>query len=93
MRRFLQRSALTFLDRSGLSKIIRGGQNGWAHSSDEILNSRANLCRGKVSGGIAQLVERLVRKKFWPFLAVIRILPRSERKPGFFTGKSGSPKR
>ena len=40
-----------------------GGQNGWGTSSDEILNLRANLCAEKSSGGIAQLVERLVRNE------------------------------
>ena len=29
MRRFLQRSALTFLDRSGLTENYQGGRTGW----------------------------------------------------------------
>ena len=41
-----------------------GGQNVWAHNSDEILSLRDKLWRKKeFRGGIAQLVERLVRNE------------------------------
>ncbi len=52
-----------FLDRSGLTENHRGGQNGWGGRFLTKLISRVKSRQLKDFGGIAQLVERLVRNE------------------------------
>ena len=60
MHRFSHRSAVTFLDRSGLSENHQGGQNGWGHTSDANSEFTRKLWRAKKFRAVSSVVERLV---------------------------------